>query len=167
MLLVFLGFSQGVKAEVPEYILPGNLVVQGDRCFLLKINQNDATLSSYSFPDLVLIENITLPDVNTWATLNKEGIVTYSSTFQDSQKDEILDGKKKVFIVTQVTNHLSTYDLNLNFKSNLDVVSEYKNELVDFSSKFVDSSPKSKGKKKKSSKLKFEKLTSGKLRLLQ
>lgn len=170
LVLLVLLISIPVLAEVPEYIYPDNLVVEGNRSFVLKISSEGTSLSAYTFPDLVLLRTITLPEGTSWATLTKEGIVTYFPSYQDSQKEEIINGKKRIYWLTTVTNHLSTYDLNLDFKSNLDLVSEYRYDLNDFSMNYLDVpavKSNNANKKKKSKKQKYKKLSSGRLQLVK
>jgi hypothetical protein len=169
--LIFIGCFLPVHAEASEYIYPDNLVVEGDRAFLMRLTQDGTSLSVYTFPTLTLIKSIALAEGTNWATLNKEGIVTYSSSYKDSQKDELENGKKRVYWVTSITNHLNTYDMNLNFISNLDLVSEYKYEVYEYESDYLSvplmNESKNSKNTKNTKKQKYKKLSSGRLLLVK
>ena len=166
IMILALGALAPVSAEYSEYIYQGSIFTKSDRAYLLKDESGVSVLIALSFPELVEIKRIILPSDLSWATLFDQGLIVNTSTYEDAQVDRVEDGKKKSFWKTTVQTHYDTYDLNLNFKSSMDLQDEYEYEIYDYDAEYLTTSKAKKKSKKQNSQCTFKKLKNGKLQML-
>jgi hypothetical protein len=166
IMMLVLGALTPVSAEYGEYLYQGSLFTKSDRAYLLKRESGDSVVIAYSFPELVEIKRILLPSDLSWVIVLDQGLIVNTSTYADTQVERVEDGKKKTYMISQVLTHYDTYDLNLNYKSSMDLQDEYEYEIYDYDAEYLNTTKAKKKSKKTSSQCTFKKLKNGKLQML-